>query len=244
MTENKVVKPFQDLPTGKKVQVEQMFDDISHRYDFLNRFLSLGIDTRWRKKVIRLLQKEKVAHLLDVATGTGDLAIAAAKAKIPNVTAIDLSEGMLEKGREKTKALDLPQITFMKGDSENLPFEDNTFDAITVSFGVRNFENLDQGLLEMVRVLKPGKKLFVLEFSKPSGFPFKQIFAFYFRFILPFWGRLIARHSTAYTYLPDSVAAFPEGKDFTERLRRAGLKDTHYLRLTFGVCTLYSGIKS
>lgn len=221
-----------------------MFDDISHRYDFLNHFLSLGVDKGWRKKVIHRLSKQNVQHLLDVATGTGDLAIAAAKAGIPKITALDLSEGMLRKGREKSQQKNLDQnITFLKGDSENLPFEDNTFDGITVSFGVRNFENLNIGLREMTRVLQPGKTLYVLEFSKPSGFPFKQIFQFYFRFILPFWGRLIARHPSAYTYLPDSVAAFPEGKEFMQRMTDAGLTDTRYLRLTFGVCTLYSGIK-
>jgi demethylmenaquinone methyltransferase/2-methoxy-6-polyprenyl-1,4-benzoquinol methylase len=239
-----VVKPYQDSVKGKKEQVEEMFDSISFRYDLLNKLLSVGIDRLWRKRSIALLKKASPLQILDIATGTGDFAIQAMELNPDKITGIDISEGMLEIGRQKIKKLGLEQkIVMLKGDSENLQFNDNTFDAVTVAFGVRNFENLGKGLKEMHRVLKPGGKAVILEFSNPSAFPVKQLFGFYFRFILPFWGRLISGNNKAYTYLPESVKAFPDKGDFTAELDRAGFKQTEFKPLTFGVCSIYTGTK-
>lgn len=238
------VKPIQTSDTGKKQQVEEMFDSISGRYDFLNHFLSLGIDKGWRKKAIRELQASKPQHILDMATGTGDLAIEALSLHPKKITGIDLSEGMLSVGRKKMAAKNYTDtIEMLKGDSEKILFPDATFDACTVGFGVRNFENLQAGLSEIYRVLKPGSKMVVLEFSKPKKFPVKNLYNFYFRAILPLWGRFISKNNSAYTYLPESVKHFPDGEAFIQQLNQVGFKQTSYKTLTFGICSIYTGIK-
>jgi demethylmenaquinone methyltransferase/2-methoxy-6-polyprenyl-1,4-benzoquinol methylase len=241
---SETVKPFNDAETSKKQQVEEMFDQISYRYDLLNRLLSMGIDISWRKKAIRELKDLQPKYILDVATGTADFAIEALSLNPIKITGIDLSEGMLSKGREKLKDKNIDdKITLVKGDSEFLPFDSDTYDAATVAFGVRNFENLGKGLSEIARVLKPNAKLVVLEFSKPSKFPVKQLYNFYFKNILPFWGRLLTKHKTAYTYLPASVQAFPEGEQFLTILKNSGFKTVIEKRLSFGICSIYIGIK-
>jgi demethylmenaquinone methyltransferase/2-methoxy-6-polyprenyl-1,4-benzoquinol methylase len=238
------IKPDQSTAASKKEQVEDMFDSIAPHYDFLNRFLSLGIDRGWRRKAIQSLKPVAPKLILDVATGTGDLAIEALKLHPDKVIGIDLSEQMLEMGREKIarKKLD-SYIELKKGDSEHLRFESNIFDAVTVAFGVRNFEHLQEGINEMYRVLKPGGRIAVLEFSRPKSFPFKQIYHLYFNYVLPLWGRILSNSKNAYTYLPESVKHFPEGTDFTAYLERAGFTHTHVQPLTFGICSLYTAIK-
>jgi demethylmenaquinone methyltransferase/2-methoxy-6-polyprenyl-1,4-benzoquinol methylase len=238
------VVPYKEDNAGKKQQVARMFDSISGKYDFLNHFLSLGIDIRWRKKAVKMLAEGNPKVILDVATGTGDFAIETLKLSPTQVIGIDISEGMLEVGRQKMKARGYDQIIDMRlADSENLPFEENKFDAVIVAFGVRNFENLERGLAEMKRVLKPGGRMIVLEFSKPRVFPFKQLYNFYFKFILPKIGRLISRDEAAYTYLPESVQAFPDGPEFVTILNRLGFKQTPCKSLTFGISSLYSATK-
>lgn len=239
------VTPYKESESGKKEQVAQMFNNIAHRYDFLNHFLSLGIDTIWRKKAIACLKQENPKLLLDIATGTGDLAITATKILNPDkIIGIDISEGMLSFGREKLFKLNLQdKIQLMSGDSENIPFTDNHFDAATVAFGVRNFENLDKGLAEINRVLKTGGSLVVLEFSKPKAFPIKQIYNFYFNQILPGIGKLVSKDARAYSYLPESVQAFPDGVDFINHLQKAGFKQTYYRILMFGIASIYYGKK-
>ncbi len=231
-------------PEGsKREQVERMFDNISPKYDLLNRLFSLGIDQAWRRKVVRLVGREKVDRLLDVATGTGDLAIMASK-KATRVTGIDISEGMLEHGRVKVKQRGLQdRIELLKADSAELPFAEGTFDVVTVAFGVRNFEQLEKGIAEMRRVLKPGGRMFILEFSKPQRTPFRQLFRFYFHRVMPFIGRLVSKDDAAYTYLPKSVDAFPEGKEFVRLMERTGLREAKSDPLTGGVATLYTARK-
>jgi demethylmenaquinone methyltransferase/2-methoxy-6-polyprenyl-1,4-benzoquinol methylase len=217
------VKPYPGQEGGKKEQVASMFDSISPRYDLLNRVLSLGIDTIWRKKAINLLKADKPQLILDVATGTADLAIEALRINPKQVIGVDISAGMLAMGDEKLKRRKLQdRIKLVLGDSEGLPFEDNKFDAATVAFGVRNFEHLLEGLKDIQRVLKPGAKLVVLEFSRPNTFPIKQLYNFYFRFVLPVVGRLVSKDSAAYTYLPASVQVFPEGNAFLGYMEQAG----------------------
>lgn len=238
------VVPYKEEKTGKKEQVARMFDNISHRYDFLNHFLSLGIDKGWRKKAIRLLEPLRPAVILDVATGTGDFAIQALMLKPHKVIGIDISEGMLAVGRKKIADRQLTsQVELFSGDSENIPFADNKFDAVTVAFGVRNFENLQRGLAEIYRVVKPGGMVVVLEFSRPRTFPFRQVYNFYFKFILPKIGRFISSDKAAYTYLPESVEAFPDGEDFLQCLSTVGFKNTKCRALTFGISSIYSGSK-
>lgn len=238
------VVPYKEDQAGKKEQVARMFDSISNRYDFLNHFLSMGIDIRWRKKAINLLSKSHPKLILDVATGTADFAIQTLDIQPDKVIGIDISQGMLEVGRKKINTLGLEKkIELMLGDSENLPFDDNKFDAVIVAFGVRNFENLEKGLTEIKRVLKQGGTLMILEFSKPTVFPFKQIYRFYFTFILPKIGRLVSKDPAAYTYLPESVGAFPDGKDFVQILDKLGYQKTECKPLTFGISSLYTGIK-
>jgi len=238
------VVPYKEDRSGKKEQVARMFDSISGNYDFLNHFLSLGIDIRWRRKAIKLLAPGKPELILDVATGTGDFAVEALKLNPVKVIGIDISEGMLNVGRKKMKDRGYDsRIELISGDSENLPFEENKFDAVIVAFGVRNFENLEKGLAEMHRVLRPGGRMVVLEFSRPRMFPFKQLYNFYFNFILPKIGKLISKDPAAYTYLPESVQAFPDGEIFTGILSRIGFKDTLCKPLTFGISSLYTGIK-
>ncbi len=221
-----------------------MFDRIAGYYDLLNHLLSLGIDIWWRKKAIAILKKDRPRVILDIATGTGDLAIAAMALDPEKVIGIDISGEMIQIGRKKVAKRKLDRvISLQEGDSENLVFEDNKFDAATVAFGVRNFEELKKGLREIHRVLKPGGKFVVLEFSKPTKTPLKQLFNFYFKHLLPTIGRLISNDSRAYSYLPESVLAFPEGENFTTILRDSGFKATEYKPLTFGICTIYSGIK-
>jgi len=239
------VKPYENSELSKKAQVEQMFDNISGNYDFLNHVLSMNIDKGWRKKTVRAIAKNNPKTILDVATGTGDLAIALAKGTgADTITGIDISQGMLNVGIEKIKKLGLENtIKMQKADSENLPFSDNHFDAITVAFGVRNFENLEKGLAEMLRVLKPGGMVGVLEFSQPQKFPFKQGYNFYFKNILPGLGRMISKDSSAYTYLPESVGAFPHGNDFVKIMQKVGYSSATARTLTFGVASFYTAIK-
>lgn len=239
------VIPYKYSTDSKKIQVEKMFDSIAPRYDFLNRFLSLKIDVIWRKNALRLLQNEKINELLDVATGTGDFAILAHTILNPKkITAVDLSAGMLAVGNEKIKARGLDHVIEMqKQDSENLSFADGTFDAVTVAFGVRNFENLEKGLKELYRVLKPGGKILILEFSTPQRFPVKQLFGFYFRYILPTWGRIISRSKEAYEYLPESVGKFPYGTNFTDILSSCGFINPSFKPYSSGICTAYIASK-
>ncbi len=236
--------PYKQSTQSKKGQVEEMFDNISHRYDALNHILSLNIDKFWRKNTIRKLKPYNPAVVLDIATGTGDFAIAASKLEGVKITGIDISEGMLNMGREKIRKKNLEdRIEFFKADSENLPFDNNKFDAAIVGFGVRNFENLEKGLAEIYRVIKPGGQFFVLEFSKPEKTPFKQIYLFYFNRILPFVGRLISKDSSAYTYLPESVNEFPHGDNFLTILANTGFMNNKCYRQTFGIASIYEAHK-
>jgi demethylmenaquinone methyltransferase/2-methoxy-6-polyprenyl-1,4-benzoquinol methylase len=234
----------QPIPTGKKVKVEAMFNDIAPKYDFLNHFLSLGIDIRWRKKVRELLAPYKPKTILDVATGTGDLAIELSKLHPDQIIGLDIAANMLQIGKEKIKTKKLDQIIEMQlGDSENMPFKDYSFDAVTVAFGVRNFEDLQKGLKEMHRVLKHGGTATILEFSKPKIFPVKQLYNFYFKYILPGFGKLVSKSKDAYTYLPESVSVFPEDKEFINELEKAGFRGNRQKRLSMGIATLYSANK-
>lgn len=238
------VVPYKEQQTGKKEQVAAMFDSISPRYDLLNHVLSLGVDIYWRKKAIKLLKAQKPRLILDIATGTGDFAIEALAARPDKVIGVDISEGMLAKGREKIKKLRLEdKIELRTGDSEKLLFENNYFDAVIVSFGVRNFENLLKGLSDMNRVLKPGGTCMVLEFSKPAAFPLKQFYNFYFKHILPFIGKVVSKDQAAYHYLPESVQAFPYGKDFLDIFEKAGFHSTKCIPLSFGISSIYIGKK-
>lgn len=238
------VVPYKNDEATKKVQVAKMFDAISGKYDFLNHFLSLGIDIRWRRKAIELLVSSKPKFILDVATGTGDFAIEALKLNPEKIIGVDISEGMLEIGKRKMKTNKYESvIALMRADSENLPFEENKFDAVIVAFGVRNFENLEKGLAEMLRVIKPGGRVVVLEFSKPRVFPMRQLYSFYFKYILPKIGKIFSRDSSAYTYLPESVQAFPDGDDFLSILSRLGYKNATCQPLTFGISSLYTATK-
>jgi demethylmenaquinone methyltransferase/2-methoxy-6-polyprenyl-1,4-benzoquinol methylase len=240
-----MVIPYKDTQDSKKSQVQQMFDNIAFRYDFLNHFLSMGIDNFWRRKAISKIKHIKTGTVLDVATGTGDLAITTAKRTKLDIVGIDLSENMLSIGREKIIKKGFAQrIKLQQGDSESIQFPDANFEAITVAFGVRNFENLDKGLSEMYRVLKPGGKVVVLEFSKPKYFPVKQIYYFYFRKILPFIGRFISKDRAAYTYLPESVESFPDGKNFLVHLSNVGFVENTCKSMTFGIVNLYTGSKN
>lgn len=238
------VIPYKDSSDSKKEQVATMFNNIAPKYDFLNQLLSLGIHKGWRKKAIQLLAPKKPKKILDIATGTGDFAIEAMKLQPEKVVGIDISEGMLKLGVEKIHKLQLEKHIELKlGDSENLPFEDNSFDAITVGFGVRNFEHLEKGIAEIYRVLNQGGTLAVLEFSKPKNFPIKQVYNFYFRYITPTVGKIFSKDASAYTYLPESVKAFPDGEDFLNVLRKAGFKECKAMPLTFGIASIYIGNK-
>lgn len=238
------VLPYKDKSDAKKKQVAEMFDSISGKYDFLNHFLSLGIDIRWRKKAIKMLTDLQPKQILDIATGTGDFAIESLKLNPEHVIGVDISEGMLNVGREKMKKRGYSDIIDMQsGDSENLHFDDNMFDAVIVAFGVRNFENLEKGLSEMNRVLRPGGRAVILEFSKPTVFPFKQLYNFYFRWILPKIGKVVSKDNAAYTYLPESVNEFPFGDDFLKILEKTGYKNTKCKPLTLGISSIYVGEK-
>ena len=238
------VVPYKEKEASKKEQVAEMFNNISHRYDFLNHFLSLGIDILWRKKAIKLLKPDQPKQILDIATGTGDFAIEALALNPDRIVGVDISSGMLEVGRQKMKKRKFDDIIDMQlGDSEKLLFDDNTFDAVIVAFGVRNFENLRKGLSDMHRVIKPGAKAVIIEFSRPKRFPMKQLYNFYFKSILPIIGKLISKDNSAYTYLPESVDAFPDGQDFLDILSEVGFKKTECKPLTFGISSIYIGQK-
>ena len=238
-----VVTPYKNsLP--KKEQVATMFDNIAYHYDLLNSILSFGTHTVWRKKAIRLLKKENPKYILDIATGTADFAIEALKLEPVEVIGIDISEGMLKLGQKKLNKRGLEKkIKLLKGDSENLPFEANRFDAVTVAFGVRNFENLEKGLMNIFTVLKPGGTVVILEFSRPTNFIMKRLYKFYFNHITPLIGRLFSKDSSAYTYLPESVNAFPDGENFVAILNRNGFSETRYYSLSLNIATIYIGKK-
>jgi len=240
---SETVKPY-NTDKSKKEEVAQMFNNISARYDFLNHFLSLGIDHIWRRKAVNKLREIQPTRILDLATGTGDFAIALLKLNPTQIIGMDISSGMLDVGKNKMKAKNVSHIIDMQlGDSENMPFEDGYFDAVTVGFGVRNYEHLEKGLTEMLRVTRSGGKIVILEFSKPKRFPIKQAFGFYSRFIIPFFGKRISKDEKAYAYLPESVAAFPEGKAFTDILSKLGYKQVDATLVSGGIATIYSGIK-
>lgn len=245
MTEEKVVvKPYNSDDSSKKEEVAQMFNNISKRYDFLNHFLSLGIDKLWRRKAIKQLREIEPKKILDIATGTGDFAIAALKLNPDEVIGVDISQGMLDMGIQKMDKRGYENtIKMILGDSEKLPFEDNYFDALTVGFGVRNYENLEKGLSDMLRVLKPGGKAVILEFSKPKKFPIKQFFGFYSKRLIPFIGKIVSKDKRAYAYLPESVEAFPEGQAFKDIMAKTGYNKVDSILVSGGIATIYSGIK-
>jgi|TARA_B100000795_G_scaffold268174_1_gene254560 demethylmenaquinone methyltransferase/2-methoxy-6-polyprenyl-1,4-benzoquinol methylase len=238
------VKPYKNEAGSKKEQVAKMFNNIAHRYDFLNHTLSMGIDILWRKKAVKLLKEINPNKVLDIACGTGDFSIEDLNSGAKKVVGLDISSGMIEVGNNKINKKGLQdKVELLVGDSEEMPFENSSFDGITVGFGVRNFENLEKGLSEMYRVLTDNGQVIILEFSKPKKFPIKQFYFFYFKYILPKIGRLISKDQTAYTYLPDSVNAFPDGKNFTEILEKVGFKNTRIIPCSFGIASIYVGTK-
>ena len=239
------VTPYKDSKLGKKEQLTQMFNAISDNYDILNRVISFGIDTKWRKRVVAILNKKNPQNILDIATGTGDLAISLVKTNARQITGIDISVSMLEIGKRKVTKNKLDTtITMVLGDGEKLPFKNTTFDAVTVAFGVRNFEDLEQGLIEIYRVLKPTGTLVILETSIPAKTPFKQIYNFYTKYILPKIGKLFSKDNAAYTYLSESAAVFPYGEDFNNILRKTGFIAIENRPQTFGVASIYIATKS
>ena len=243
MYKQEEIKPYHE---GEKAQqVEQMFDNIAPTYDTLNHRLSWDIDKGWRKKAIRQLTPHKPQTMLDIATGTGDFAILSAQMLRPKkLIGADISEGMMEIGRRKVKQLGLQDtISFAKEDCLNLSYADNTFDAITAAFGIRNFANLDKGLSEMCRVLKPGGHLSIVELTTPVSFPMKQLFHIYSHTVLPVYGRIISKDTSAYSYLTKTIEAFPQGERMQDILHKAGFKDASFKRLTFGICTMYFATK-
>ena len=242
---SEIITPYQDNEVAKKEQVADMFNNISKTYDFLNHFLSLGIDIIWRKKAINELKKDNPQQILDVATGTGDFAFEALKILKPEkIVGVDISQGMLDIAQQKiTKRGLADKFSIKLGDSEKLPFEADEFDAVTVAYGVRNFENLEVGLADIHRVLKSGGKAVILEFSKPKAFPIKQLYNFYFSYVTPGIGKLFSKDARAYSYLPESVAAFPDGEKFVGLMQKAGFKNTKHRPLTFGICSIYTGVK-
>jgi demethylmenaquinone methyltransferase / 2-methoxy-6-polyprenyl-1,4-benzoquinol methylase len=241
---SKNITPYKDSTLGKKEQVEKMFDNISGNYDNLNRVISFGIDIKWRKKVLQIVKKTNPETILDIATGTGDLAILMTQTKANKIIGLDISAGMLEVGKKKIAAKNLSKtIDMVLGDAENIPFEDNYFDAITVAFGVRNFENLEKGLSEILRVLKPNGVFVILETSVPEKTPFKQGYNFYTKNILPLIGKLFSKDNVAYGYLSESAAEFPYGEALNNILRKIGFINVVAQPQTFGVATIYSASK-
>ena len=241
---SKKVTPYQDSDLGKKEQVTKMFDTISENYDGLNRVISFGIDVKWRKRVVAILKKKKPEILLDIATGTGDLAINLVQTGARKIVGLDISLGMLEVGKKKVLEKHMEKtIEMIEGDSENLPFEDNMFDAVTVAFGVRNFETLEKGLSEIHRVLKPTGTFVVLETSVPTKTPYKQGYHFYTKNILPRIGRLFSKDDSAYAYLSESASVFPHGENFNNILRKIGFIDVVNKPQTFGVASIYVATK-
>ncbi len=240
----KKITPYKDSGLNKKKQVEQMFDNISGNYDDLNRVISFGIDVKWRKKVVNIVEEKNPDSILDIATGTGDLAINMVKTGATEIIGLDISEGMLAVGRKKISAKKLDsKIKMVQADSEALPFEDNSFDAITVAFGVRNFENLEKGLSEILRVLKPQGVFVILETSVPTKFPYKQGYKFYSNNLLPLIGKLFSKDKVAYSYLSESAAAFPYGEALNNILRKIGFSNVEDKPQTFGVATIYTASK-
>ena len=241
---DKKVKPYKDSNLNKKEQVAQMFDNISGNYDGLNRVISFGIDIKWRKKVVELVGSKNPTNVLDIATGTGDLAINLTETSAKEIIGLDISEGMLEVGRKKITTKNLSsKIQMVQADSEALPFENDTFDAITVAFGVRNFENLEKGLSEIFRVLKPAGIFVILETSVPTKFPYKQGYKFYSTTLLPVIGKLFSKDKAAYSYLSESAAVFPYGAKFNNILSKIGFIDIEDKPQTFGVATIYTASK-
>ncbi len=229
------------VPPEKK-KIRAMFNNIAGKYDFLNHFLSLGIDLYWRRRVIKVLKEFQPKEIIDVATGTGDLAIQISKIHPDKIVGIDIAEEMLAIAKAKISKKKLDNIIeLLQADSENLPFGDNAFDAVTVAFGVRNFEDLEKGIKEIYRVIRPGGKAVILEFSMPTKFPVKQLYKFYFKFILPLFGRLVSKNKFAYTYLPASVSTFPQGVEFVNILKKTGFDATKHIKLTFGIASIYIG---
>lgn len=238
------ITPYKDSTLGKKQQIAKMFDTISNEYDDLNRVISFGIDIKWRKKVVQIISKKKPSNVLDIATGTGDLAINLTQTDASQIIGLDISEGMLDVGRKKIAKKQLDNtIEMIVGDSENLPFDDNSFDAITVAFGVRNFEHLEIGLAEILRVLKPKGLFVVLETSVPVNFPFKQGYYIYTKALLPLIGRLFSKDKSAYRYLSESASKFPYGQAFNNILNKTGFINSTALPQTFGVATIYTATK-
>lgn len=238
------ITPYKNSDLGKKEQVTQMFDTISGDYDGLNRVISFGIDIEWRKKVVKLVKNTTPESILDIATGTGDLAINLAETNATKIVGLDISSGMLEIGKEKVSKKGLEdKIEMVLGDSENMPFEDNTFDAITVSFGIRNFETLENGLKEILRVLKPNGCFVILETSVPTKTPYKQGYKFYTKNILPLIGKLFSKDRSAYKYLSESASVFPHGEALNNILRKIGFINVEHFPQTFGVATIYKSSK-
>ncbi len=238
------IKPYKESDQSKKQQIEQMFDTISGEYDSLNRVISFGIDVKWRKKLVKLVAATNPEKILDIATGTGDLAIALVETKATKIIGLDISRGMLDVGDKKIAKLALNEtIEMVQGDSENLPFEDNSFDAITVAFGIRNFENLNKGLAEILRVLKPNGIFAILETSVPTKTPYKQGYKVYCKYILPTIGKLFSKDNVAYKYLSDSAAIFPHGEALNNILRKIGFINATALPQTFGSATIYIASK-
>ncbi|GAA4758958.1 MULTISPECIES: bifunctional demethylmenaquinone methyltransferase/2-methoxy-6-polyprenyl-1,4-benzoquinol methylase UbiE [Flavobacterium] len=237
-------KPYKNSGLGKKEQVAKMFDNISDNYDNLNRVISFGVDVKWRKKILKMVSAKNPSTILDIATGTGDLAILLSNTTAQKIVGLDISAGMLEVGKQKIDQKNLSdRIEMVLGDSEKIPFEDNSFDAITVAFGIRNFENLELGLSEIVRVLKPNGIFVILETSVPEKFPFKQGYSFYTKYILPLIGKMFSKDKVAYKYLSDSASIFPYGKALNNILEKIGFIDVKHLPQTFGVATIYSATK-
>lgn len=241
---SKIITPYKESSLSKKEQVAQMFDTISENYDGLNRVISFGIDVKWRKKVLQLVSEKNPKTILDIATGTGDLAILMTNTNAEKIVGLDISAGMLEIGNKKIAAKNLSnKIEMILGDSEKIPFEDNTFDAVTVAFGIRNFENLEKGLAEILRVLKPNGIFVILETSNPTKFPYKQGYVFYTRYILPLIGKLFSKDNLAYGYLSESASVFPFGEALNNILRKIGFITVIDRPQTFGVATIYSATK-
>ena len=244
LMETTKVVPLPESDQSKKEQVGALFDRIAKRYDLLNRVLSMGIDQSWRKKAVKSIAAIQPKKILDVATGTGDFAVALNKLQPEKIIGVDISKGMLAVGVEKIKKKNLSKVIDLKyGDSEQMEFETNYFDAVTCAYGVRNFENLEKGLTEMCRVMRPGGRLAILEFSKPTSFPFKNIYNFYFTKLLPTMGKTVSKDATAYQYLPDSVRAFPDGENFVQILKKCGFTAVKARPLAMGITTLYTASK-
>jgi demethylmenaquinone methyltransferase/2-methoxy-6-polyprenyl-1,4-benzoquinol methylase len=238
---SKIIKPYKDSTLGKKEQVAKMFDAISKNYDGLNRVISFGIDIKWRKKVVEIIGQNDPKQILDIATGTGDLALMMAKLNPDRIVGLDISAGMLAVGKQKIAKANLSdKIEMIVGDSEEMPFKDDTFDAITVSFGVRNFANLEKGVTEIARVLKPTGVLVILETSNPTKFPFKQGYKFYTNYMLPLIGKMFSKDKVAYSYLSESANYFPFGESFNNILRKNGFTNAEDQPVTFGVATIYT----